>query len=175
MFCYTTDVLSPSPLSSIRREKGTSTFLLFGLLATLSLIFAAGIYYFGALRQRAFDIRAMQTLREGLISQEAYYISAQEYVPCVGDECASTLPNFRIAETVHIGFRIENDPEGESLYGVSCSSRGSRSGRYFFRAARISDSDQFRTIESRERCSDDAVSEILSAEWPESSQQESGR
>ena len=73
-------------------------------------------------RQRAFDGLAMKNLRDGLTAQEAYYTKAESYVSCIGDDCVETLPSFHLESTVHLGFRIEQSNEGETVGGVSCSS-----------------------------------------------------
>ena len=110
------------------RQKSVSGFSLIELLVVIAIasaLTAIAVPQYVRYRSRAFDLRALEDLRNVAIAEEAYFADAEHYIACSDDECSAVPGIARLSEGVRLTITLNS----EGFTGVSAHPKGS--GRQF--------------------------------------------
>lgn len=88
----------------IHHQSGFTLIELLVVIAIIAILSAIAIPQFALYRQRSYDARSVQDLKNAATGEEAYLIEHDAYVDCIGrTSCESTLPGFVGSDGVVIG------------------------------------------------------------------------
>ncbi len=100
---------------------GFSLVELLVVIAIVSGLTAIAVPQYARYRARAFDLRALQDLRNGALAQEMYFSEAEHYLSCVQEGCQQLPGIARFSAGVEISFEAQE----EDFSGTSSHPKGS--------------------------------------------------
>ncbi len=104
-----------------KTEKGFTLIELLVVIAIIGILAAIAIPQFAEYRKRGFDSRAKSDLRNVATAEEAYFVDAEAYLPCTGDDTGGScddLPGFDKASD-GVTLEIELGASGAFFTGTS--------------------------------------------------------
>lgn len=108
-------------------EKGFTLIELLVVIAIIGILAAIAIPQFTDYKKKAFNGRAQTDLRNGITSEEAYFVDEEEYVSCTTADCDTTLPGFVLSQGVQIDFAaVDSAGTNDEFSGASCHDQGDR-------------------------------------------------
>lgn len=111
---------------AMRQDSGFTLIELLVVVAIIGILAAIAIPQFAEYKTRAFNSRAQSDLRNGLTSQEAFFVDNEQYRDCNSAAiCQNDLPGFTASEGVDLEFNAQGPADSE-FSGASCHSRGDR-------------------------------------------------
>jgi type IV pilus assembly protein PilA len=116
---------------TMKKESGFTLIELLVVIAIIGILAAIAIPQFSDYKKKAFNGRAQTDLRNGITSEEAYFVDEEEYATCGTADCSNVLPGFVLSQGVQIDFVAENGAGiNDEFSGASCHSQGDREYRW---------------------------------------------
>lgn len=110
----------------MKKEKGFTLIELLVVIAIIGILAAIAIPQFSEYKKKAFNGRAQTDLRNGITSEEAYFVDEEEYATC-SDDCTDVLPGFVQSDGVEVDFAAADDAgTADAFSGAACHSQGDR-------------------------------------------------
>jgi type IV pilus assembly protein PilA len=103
-------------------QSGFSLIELLVVIAIISALTAIAVPQYAEYRAKAFDLRALEDLRNVAIAEEAYFADSERYLACSNLECATTLPGIA---RISAGVVLTIETSEESFTGTSSHPKGS--------------------------------------------------
>lgn len=111
----------------MKKEKGFTLIELLVVIAIIGILAAIAIPQFSDYKKKAFNGRAQTDLRNGITSEEAYFVDEEEYASCDESDCMNVLPGFVLSADVQIDFTAQDSAgTNDEFSGASCHSQGDR-------------------------------------------------
>jgi type IV pilus assembly protein PilA len=111
----------------MKNQKGFTLIELLVVIAIIGILAAIAIPQFSDYKKKAFNGRAQTDLRNGITSEEAYFVDEEEYATCGTEDCITTLPGFVLSQGVEIDFvAVDSSGTNDEFSGASCHSQGDR-------------------------------------------------
>lgn len=110
----------------MQNDQGFTLIELLVVVAIIGLLASIAIPQFAAYKTRAFNSRAQSDLRNGLTSEEAFFVDNEQYRDCNSASiCENDLPGFVPSDGVDIEFNAQGTADSE-FSGASCHEKGNR-------------------------------------------------
>ena len=88
---------------------GFSLVELIVVIAIVSALTAIAVPHYAEYRAKAFDMRALEDLRNVAIAEEAYFAESERYLACANAACAILPGIARLSEGVSLAVEVESD------------------------------------------------------------------
>jgi type IV pilus assembly protein PilA len=113
--------------NTMKKESGFTLIELLVVIAIIGILAAIAIPQFSDYKKKAFNGRAQTDLRNGITSEEAFFVDEEEYATCNSADCVSTLPGFVLSQGVEVDFAAADDAgTNDAFSGASCHAQGDR-------------------------------------------------
>ncbi len=112
--------------NTMKKESGFTLIELLVVIAIIGILAAIAIPQFSEYKKKAFNGRAQTDLRNGITSEEAYFVDEEQYASCSND-CVGVLPGFVLSQGVQIDFEAADSAgTADEFSGASCHDQGDR-------------------------------------------------
>jgi type IV pilus assembly protein PilA len=110
-----------------KKESGFTLIELLVVIAIIGILAAIAIPQFSDYKKKAFNGRAQTDLRNGITSEEAYFVDEERYADCGTEDCQDILPGFVLSQGVEIDFEAADSAgTADEFSGASCHNQGDR-------------------------------------------------
>lgn len=115
-------------MKNTKKTQGGFTLIeLLVVIAIIGILAAIAIPQFSDYKKKAFNGRAQTDLRNGITSEEAYFVDEEQYATCGTADCEATLPGFVLSQGVQIDFEAADGAgTADEFSGASCHDQGDR-------------------------------------------------
>lgn len=107
-------------ISRASLQTGFTLLELLIVLAIAGILTAIAVPQYSAYRQRAFDFRVLNDLRNVAIAEEAYFLESERYLSCSDQECEALPGIVRLSAGVTLSITAAE----ESFTGLASHPRG---------------------------------------------------